>query len=351
VVEDCGMDIAFVWSNIRRPIGGAEYFLIDFLNYIKSSKYPVSISVYDVNEGIMLIKELNVYDGVVIYSLNEALPLISLLRVPMLLDVHSPDWLWYFRERTYGISPTLKTKLKRLWIKILGKKLFCRVLNLFDYETLGMYCRRAFLLPNFVNTKCFRPTKSKSDEFTVLVRYDPSLKGGFDIFLKALRLLGKSRWLNIIMFGGDPPQYILNIINTYANYLTSLGKLPDRNLLIDIYSSAHATIIPSRYEGFPLIALESLACGTPIIMSKLPATAWFMKEITIKEPGTGLTFKSNNPVELALKIKFLNELYHKNNFIYNESTLFCRNVSLKFDISRIAPRYLNILYDMIQLKP
>lgn len=60
-----------------------------------------------------------------------------------------------------------------------------------------------------------------------------------------------------------------------------------------------------------------------------------MKEITIKEPDTGLTFNSNNPVELALKIKFLYELYHKNNFVYNESTLLCRNVSLKFDISRM----------------
>ena len=87
-------------------------------------------------------------------------------------------------------------------------------------------------------------------------------------------------------------------------------------------------------------------CDTPIIISKLPATTWFMKEITIKEPDTGLTFKLNNPVELALKIPYMN--YIKNNFIYNESTLLCRDVSLKFDISRIA---LNITYDIIKTLP
>jgi hypothetical protein len=38
MVRDDKVKIAFVWSNIRKPIGGAEYFLIDVLEYMRSLK-------------------------------------------------------------------------------------------------------------------------------------------------------------------------------------------------------------------------------------------------------------------------------------------------------------------------
>jgi glycosyltransferase involved in cell wall biosynthesis len=344
MVEDNGMDVAFLWSNIRRPVGGGEYFLLDFLNYIKSSRPPVSVSVYDVNEGMALIRELNNYDVVVMHSLNEMLPLIPLIRVPMLLDVQSPDWLWYLREKVYHVNLSWKTKLKRLWIKMIGRSIHCRVLNIFDYETLGVYCREAFLIPEFIDTKTFKPTRPKSDtEFTILIRYDPSFKWGFDIFLKALTSLGTSKWLNIILFGRDPPQQTLNTISKHVNSVTSLGRLP-RDSLVDIYSSVHATVIPSRFESFSIIAIESLACGTPIIMSRLPATLWYLKEIDWAKPGTGLSFKPGDPIELAQKIKFMHELWLNKNEIYLKSVSASRKTALRFDKSRIAPKYLNTIF-------
>lgn len=35
------------------------------------------------------------------------------------------------------------------------------------------------------------------------------------------------------------------------------------------YSQADATIVPSTYEGFPMVILESLACGTPVAATEL----------------------------------------------------------------------------------
>ena len=117
-----------------------------------------------------------------------------------------------------------------------------------------------------------------------------------------MRFLGKTRWLNVILYGGEPSRQVLNVINKYANYVHTLGKLPTRDLLVDLYSQSHAVIIPSRYEGFPLTALESLACGTPIIVSRLPPTNWFLSEISNSKPGTGLSFKPGDPAELAQKL-------------------------------------------------
>jgi len=40
---------------------------------------------------------------------------------------------------------------------------------------------------------------------------------------------------------------------------------PDDNQLAELYSSADVFVFPSRYEGFGLPPLESIACGTPVV--------------------------------------------------------------------------------------
>jgi len=66
--------------------------------------YKVSVKVYDIDQGLSLIKELNSYDVVIMHSLNKVLALIPFIKVPTLIDVHSPDWLWYFRERELDLD-------------------------------------------------------------------------------------------------------------------------------------------------------------------------------------------------------------------------------------------------------
>jgi glycosyltransferase involved in cell wall biosynthesis len=50
-----------------------------------------------------------------------------------------------------------------------------------------------------------------------------------------------------------------------SNHVQFLGYLPDEQLPI-AYQAADLTIVPSQaLEGFGLILLESLACGTPVL--------------------------------------------------------------------------------------
>lgn len=338
------MNVAFVWSDIKRPVGGAEYFLIDLIRFVKSSPIEIQISVYNIDEGSKLVKYLNKHDVIVLYSLNKILPLLPFIKRPAIIDVHSPDWLWYFRETKYGIKPSARTRLKRFWLFALGKSFYCRVLNRFDYETLGRFFRRAFLVPNFVDTSAFRPVSPKSDEFTVLVRYDPLFKGGFDVFLRSLRTLGRSRWLNVILVGRNVPEFVTKFMSKYVNSVETLGRLPKREQLAEVYSKAHATIIPSRYEGFPLTALESLASGSPIIMSDLPATSWFLEEITEAKQGTGLKFEPNNSVDLAFKIKKMYKLWLNNEGLYRKSVVKSRRVAELFSADRMVPEYLKLFF-------
>lgn len=76
-----------------------------------------------------------------------------------------------------------------------------------------------------------------------------------------------------------------------------LGKILDKNLLAKYYSISDVTIIPSDYESFSLVALESLACATPVISSKIDGTAG-----RINDGEDGLFFSPRDIGDLALKI-------------------------------------------------
>jgi len=79
-----------------------------------------------------------------------------------------------------------------------------------------------------------------------------------------------------------------------------LGFRP-REEAIEIVRHAKFIVIPSEcYEGFPLVALEAYACGTPIVASRIGSLA----EI-VKDNHTGLTFEAGNDADLSDKIQFL----------------------------------------------
>ena len=47
---------------------------------------------------------------------------------------------------------------------------------------------------------------------------------------------------------------------------------PDNEKICVLYNQASAYIYPSLYEGFGIPLLEALACGCPIVASRIPST-------------------------------------------------------------------------------
>ncbi len=62
-------------------------------------------------------------------------------------------------------------------------------------------------------------------------------------------------------------------------------------------SAADVLAIPSHHESFGLVALESLACGTPVVATKVGA----MEDI-VREDETGCVLRNAAPRLLANKI-------------------------------------------------
>lgn len=94
----------------------------------------------------------------------------------------------------------------------------------------------------------------------------------------------------------------------------------------ELYNWANICIIPSRYESFSMVAVESLLNGIPIIVSNSGAPQQF-----VKNGETGLIFNNECSRDLLLKIQELIESfdnYRAKNFIeYKERFSIERQVN------------------------
>jgi len=60
------------------------------------------------------------------------------------------------------------------------------------------------------------------------------------------------------------------------------------------YVAADATVLPSYYESFGMVALEAMACGSPVIASRVGGL-----QTTVRDRVTGLLVPDHDPVALA----------------------------------------------------
>lgn len=74
----------------------------------------------------------------------------------------------------------------------------------------------------------------------------------------------------------------------------------DQDILPYYYSASEALIMPSDYESFGMVALEAMACGTPVIASQVGGLAFL-----VKDDETGFHVPIREPQALANRIKIL----------------------------------------------
>jgi D-inositol-3-phosphate glycosyltransferase len=104
-------------------------------------------------------------------------------------------------------------------------------------------------------------------------RIDP-LKG-IDRLLTALPRLGTKQNLKLLVIGGDedslPEVERLQKLSRslHIQDSVSFAGIVEQSELPLYYSAADICVIPSYYESFGLVVLESLACGTPIVATKV----------------------------------------------------------------------------------
>ncbi len=197
------------------------------------------------------------------------------------------------------------------------------------------------VIPCGVNLELFKPAAKDSarqmlglngNKVILFVGRVEPLKG-IDRLLEAISHLKKQPGLKLVIIGGDDSsQFELAKLRALSrdlgikNSVSFLGSVPQKRLPL-FYSAADICVVPSYYETFCLVILESLACGTPVVATNVGAAASL-----IQQGETGYLVADNTPYNLAQGIERLLSV-KKNGAVYASSI---RKSVLGFDWSNIA---------------
>jgi D-inositol-3-phosphate glycosyltransferase len=208
------------------------------------------------------------------------------------------------------------------------------------------------VVPCGVNMKLFQPVDKANarkklglsdDKILLFVgRIDP-LKG-VDQLLKAVPYLDNFTRLKLIVIGGDEYSRAevekLQKLSAELNIQDSVTfqGLIKQDELPYFYSAADVCVVPSYYESFGLVPLESLACGTPVVATDVGD----LKNI-IRQGETGYVVADNAPINLAKNIASLLSRPPRD----MESILAIRASVSRFDWSNIAEKVAGELHAVL----
>lgn len=104
------------------------------------------------------------------------------------------------------------------------------------------------------------PLHKKLITFGSLNAQDDPNKGFVDLRSALKKLPSNDDW-QLVVFGSGPPEKPIDL-GFKTHYV---GLLKDDLTLSLMYSASDVVVVPSHEESFGQVALESLACGTPVV--------------------------------------------------------------------------------------
>jgi D-inositol-3-phosphate glycosyltransferase len=119
--------------------------------------------------------------------------------------------------------------------------------------------------------------------------------------------------------------------------ITFLGKR-SQDTLPYYYSAAEVVVVPSQYESFGMVALEAMACGTPVVASQVGGLAFL-----IQNGINGFTVPVDDPRSLATCIENIlddDELCQK---IGKQAFITAQNYSWERIANRIIALYQEVV--------
>ncbi len=180
---------------------------------------------------------------------------------------------------------------------------------------------------------------------------------GIDTLLRALAQIQSSETSeccphSLVVIGGDPEA----TQEAMTGELSRLKQLADSLGIKDLvfflgkrsqdslpyyYSAADVVVVPSHYESFGMVALEAMACGTPVVASQVGGLAFL-----IKDGVTGFVIPNDEPDLLAGRLVDILQNQELQIRLGKQGELAARDYSW----DKIAARIFQIYEDLLRLK-
>lgn len=139
-------------------------------------------------------------------------------------------------------------------------------------------------------------SKGISKRFLTIGRFTPKHKG-IDLLIEAFNLFAQSNkeWnLDIVGEGAEESTFKKQIAKYHLEDRITIH--PFTNNIQEYYANAQIYVLSSRWEGMPLVLVEAMAHGLPIVTSDLPVSKEIMGDF-------GMYFENGNIEDLAQKLE------------------------------------------------
>jgi UDP-glucose:(heptosyl)LPS alpha-1,3-glucosyltransferase len=324
-------DFVKISQNWRTEIISPYYILPNRLRFANYERYSYSLKVW------RKIKRMGPFDVIHGHSGYCFFPALFRDKTPFIMTFHGlkraahlriygPDSRMFKSPRHLPLYYPEEIAAKKCDLAIApSKAVKNELINIY-----GINPSKIKVIYNGVDINKFKPLDKnlckrilglpEDREYIIWVGNNPRLKG-LSIAIKAVKGL-KNIYLLVVGVSG---------IN-FGNVIFC-GEVKNQQMLCTLYNAASILILPTLYEGFPLVTLEAVACGLPIIISKECPT----KEI-INDGVEGFIVHERNSEAYAEKIKTI----LNNGKYYQEISFRCRELAKKYRWENQAKEYLEI---------
>jgi glycosyltransferase involved in cell wall biosynthesis len=164
---------------------------------------------------------------------------------------------------------------------------------------------------------------------------------GVDILLKAIKILKNkhNKHLNIAIVGDGPLRENLNNLAVQLRVNNEVKFLGIRKDIIKLMDSAKIFVLPSRWEGLPMVVLEAMSRG----MSIIATTVGGISEV-IENGKEGILIPPENPKTLA---QAMNDLLENKELQKKLKELAYKKVKKKYSIGVYSTNMLNLYSSLV----
>ena len=151
---------------------------------------------------------------------------------------------------------------------------------------------------------------------------------GVPYLIESLKILNRELNVKLILVGtGSEEEKIKRLIKHLglSEKVKHFKNIPDK-LMFQLYTLADISVTPTLYEGLPLVVLEAMACGKPIVASNVSEVPQ-----AVKDGINGFLVPPRNPEAIADAVL---KIYDKNLFMKMGKA--SKQIVKNYDWSRIA---------------